>query len=323
MRKFPSFKSVKQIFSSRGDNPVEASETCVPKAKIGMISSEEIAFYCESAARYVGKEGAIVDLGCWLGSTSIALARGLLSHGSKADHHDEKVFGFDRFEWEEWMPARIPYCQYEPGESFLPEARRVVREYGGGRVELIQADLSHYQWDGGPIKILLVDAMKSEDLTTQIARNFFPSLTPGSLLIHQDFKHYFTSWIHLFQYRLREYFHFYRSVPVGTVAFTVVAPIPREAVNQATDFTTALDDEIDSAFRHSLDLVGPEERVNIAAAHVMYYFHAKRKDRASRTVEIYQPLGMLDKGEFPKALEHLSAVRLPVRQSDGLVPWRA
>jgi hypothetical protein len=210
------------------------------------------------------------------------------------------------FQWEAWMPAHIPHCLYEPGDSFLPEARRVVRENGGGGVELIRADLGLYEWSGGPIKILLVDAMKGPHLATQIARNFYPSLSPGSLLIHQDFKHYFTSWIHVLQYRLRQYFRFYRSVQSGTVAFEVLAPIPREEVVRATEFTTMPDDETDASFRHSLDLVGPDERANIAAAHVMHYVHLKRTDRASHIVEIYRPIGMLDKGEFPIALGLLS-----------------
>jgi hypothetical protein len=227
---------------SMGHKPVHVSGTGVSKADIpGMVSSAEMEFFRESAARYFGREGAIVDLGCWLGSTSIALAQGILSHGAKADNRNEKVFGFDMFQWEAWMPAHIPHCLYEPGDSFLPEARRVVREHGGGRVELIQADLGLYEWSGGPIKILLVDAMKNENLAIQIPRNFFPSLIPGSLLIHQDFKHYYTSWIHVLQYRLRQYFRFYRSVQSATVAFEVLAPIPREAVDQSTEFTTIPD----------------------------------------------------------------------------------
>jgi hypothetical protein len=203
------------------------------------------------------------------------------------------------------MPAHIPYCLYEPGDSFLPEARRLVREHGGGRVELVQADLELYEWSGGPIKLLLVDAMKNETLAIQIPRIFFPSLIPGSLLIHQDFKHYYTSWIHVLQYRLRQYFRFYRSVPWGTAAFELLAPIPREAVDRATEFTTIPDDETDASFRHSLDLVGPDERANIAAAHVMHYVHLKRKDRASQIVELYGPRGMLNQGEFPQVLSLL------------------
>jgi len=260
-----------------------------------------MAFYCESSARYAGREGKIVDLGCWLGATSIALARGLLTEGSK-DYGNERVIGFDVFQWEDWMPATRAYCLYSAGESFLPEARRMISEYGGGRVDLVKADLRDYNWDGGPIKILLVDAMKSEDLAVKIAGSFFPHLTPGALLIHQDFKHYFTGWIHLIQYRLRDYFRFYRSVPPGTVAFEVVEPLPREAIDHATKFVGLLNDEVDSAFRYSRQLVKPEEQANIAAAHVMLFVHLNRKDAAARTIESYEPTGVLQKGEFPKAL---------------------
>ncbi len=270
-----------------------------------MVSPDEITFFSESAARYVGKEGAIVDLGCWLGSTSIALARGILSRGPDASSR-ERVLGIDLFVWEEWMPSHIPHCLYRSGESFLPEARRVVRDHGGGRVELIRADLALYQWKSGAIKILLVDAMKSEDLGRQVARNFYPSLVTGSLLIHQDFNHYYTTWIHLLQYRLSRYFRLFRNVVgSGTVAFEVLAPIPTEAVDQATDFAKISDDEIEAAFRHSLDLIG-SDCVNIAAAHVMHYVHLGRKDRASKTLESYRSLGMSDKGEFSKVLDCLS-----------------
>ena len=141
MRKFPSLRSaVKRIMGSTGPTLANVPGDGVPKAIPGMVSSDEMAFFSETAARYFGRGGAIVDLGCWLGSTSIALAQGILSHGSKADNGNEKVFGFDMFQWEGWMPAHIPYCLYETGDSFLPEVRRVVREHGGGRVELIQAD---------------------------------------------------------------------------------------------------------------------------------------------------------------------------------------
>ena len=288
--------------------PESVSGSGTPKADIpGMVSPAEMEFFRESAARYYGRQGAIVDLGCWLGSTSIALAQGILRHDSKVDNVNEKVFGFDTFEWDTWMPAHLPYCVYQAGESFLPEARRIVREHGGGRVELIRADLATYEWNGGPIKILLVDALKNDRLAIAIPRSFFPSLIPGALLIHQDFKHYYTSWIHLLQYRLRQYFRFYRSVPSGTAAFEVLAPIPREAVHQATEFANIQDDETDAAFRHSLDLVGADERANIAAAHLMHYVHLKRREKASQIVEIYRSEGLLDQGEFPAALRLLQS----------------
>lgn len=126
MRRLALIRGLRRILGSTGDNSVVSSETWVPK-KIAMVSASEMAFYCESSARYAGKEGKIVDLGCWLGATSIALARGLLTQGSK-DYDDEKVIGFDVFRWEDWMPARRAYCLYLAGESFLPEARRMISQ---------------------------------------------------------------------------------------------------------------------------------------------------------------------------------------------------
>lgn len=307
MRKLSQVLSaIKRLAAGQERAPsLKSAGRLLKKDFVGMISPAEKAFYTESAARYLGMEGAIVDLGCWLGSTSIALAQGLRDQASKNEGKTEKVFGFDRFEWEAWMPGDIPYCHYEPGDSFLPEARRLVREHGGGAIELIKADLERYAWRGDPIKILLVDAMKSENVARQIARSFFPKLISGGLLIHQDFKHYYTSWIHLLQYRLRDYFQFHQSVPGGTVAFEVGAPPPLAAVARATEFALISDDEVDAAFRYSLDLLGPEEGANIAAAHVMHYVHGREKNKALSLVEIFRPLGILDKGEFPKTLECL------------------
>jgi hypothetical protein len=303
MWKFPSFKSgVKRNSSSIGAPVAGAPGAEIP----GMVSPAEMAFFRESAARYVGKEGAIVDLGCWLGSTSVALAQGLQSHGPQASNRKERILGFDRFVWEEWMPAHLPFGLYHPGESFLPEARRVVRDHGGDGVELIQADLTLYEWRDGPIKILLVDAMKNESIASQITASFYPSLVTGGLLIHQDFKHYYTSWIHVIQYRLRQYFRFDGIVPgSGTVAFEVIAPIPGEAVAGATDLAGIPDDEVDASFRHSLDLVGPGDSVNIAAAHVMQYVHLGRKVRALETLEMYRSLAPSDNSELPKVMSYL------------------
>jgi len=284
----------------------DAPENDIP----AMVSAAERAFFTASAARSRGKEGAIVDLGCWLGATSLALAQGILSHDSSAGERREKVFGFDIFLWEDWMPAHLPYCVYTNGDSFLPEARRLVRDHAGDAVELIQANLAAYDWQGGAIKILLVDAMKNEAIAVHIARTFYPSLLSHALLIHQDFKHYYTSWIHLLQYRLRDYFRFEQSVPhSGTVAFETIKPIPGEAIDQATRFENAADDEIDAAFRYSLALVGAEERTNIAAAHVMHYFHGGRRDAAAGALEMYRRLGLTDKGEFPQVLDLLKQMQ--------------
>jgi hypothetical protein len=279
----------------------------VPGAQIpAMITPDESVFYEECAKSSTGKPGAIVDLGCWLGGTSIALARGILN--ADGERQSEKVLGFDLFRWEQWMPAEVPYCRYQLGDSFLPEARRLTHDHGGDKVELIQADLTTYNWMGGPIKILLVDAMKTEALARQIAQSFYPSLSPGALLIHQDFKHFHTTWIHLLHYELRDYFQVSRVVRNGTsVAFEARKTIPLEAAQRATDFGKLSDDQIDECFCHSIDLVGPDDCVNVAAAHVMHYLHLGRRDRAFVALERYREMGM--KGDLVVVVKRLERVK--------------
>ena len=274
--------------------PVSADS--VPGEQIpAMITPDESAFYEESARASTGKFGAIIDLGCWLGSTSVALARGIANPNNQ--QQNEKVLGFDLFRWEQWMPADVPYCLYQTGDSFLPEARRLTRDHGSSKVELIQTDLTTYEWTSGPIKILLVDAMKNEALARQITQSFYPSLIPGALLIHQDFKHFHTTWIHLLHHELREYFQLSRVVPNSTtVAFEARKAIPIEAAKRATDFGKLSDDQIDECFRYSVELVGSDDCANVAAAHVMHYLHLGRKDQARVTLDRYRR--MKEKGDL-------------------------
>jgi tagatose-1,6-bisphosphate aldolase non-catalytic subunit AgaZ/GatZ len=108
------------------------------------------------------------------------------------------------------------------------------------------------------------------------------------------------------QHRLRQYFRLDASVRgSATVAFELIAPIPREAVERATDLATIPDDEVDVSFRHSLDLVGPDDGVNVAAAHVMQYVHLERKEKALETLETYRSLTASDNSEFPQVMNYL------------------
>ncbi|HUS24320.1 MAG TPA: hypothetical protein VM369_05180 [Candidatus Binatia bacterium] len=279
---------------------VEIRPAEAPQAP-AMITGDEAGFFSDCTRRVAAADGAIVDLGCWMGGTAIALAKGL-----PQDRGTQFVRAYDRFIWEDWMPANT-YCRYRPGESFLPEARRVVADRAGPAVELIQADLTQAQWTSGPIKLLLVDAMKSELLARSIAQAFFPHLRKGALVIHQDFKHFYTSWIHLLHYRLKEFFRPVHSVTHGgTVAFEVMDAIPKAAIDAATRFDGISDGDADRCFEYSLSLVPPAEQANVAAAHVMHYVHAGRKPQASERMDRYRGAGFVHRGEFPNVVPLLA-----------------
>lgn len=250
---------------------------------IGMTSLSEREYYGRAVRETLGLQGAIVDLGCWLGSTSLSLAEGLPA-GSGAQIH-----AFDQFVWRGWMDQFLPMvaCEYREGESFLPEARRRMSA-AGDRIRIESVDLTAYRWPEQPIKLLLVDAMKDATLTRAIATAFYPFLVPGALLLHQDFKHYNTSWIHVLQYRLRACFTPREDVAAsGTLSFETIAPPTLEQVALAAEMSSVPDDEADAAFDYSLGLVNPAERAAVAAAHVMHYCHAARIERAQELLEAY------------------------------------
>jgi hypothetical protein len=265
----------------------------------GMISIEERQFYSRCSKEKKGDLGSIVDLGCWMGATTAALANGLTSNGAGLPP-TEVIHAYDQFLWQPWMDyvKDQTFGVYESGESFLPEARRRVAGYGK-LIQMHAADLTRFEWAGGPIKILLVDAMKSSELAKAITMNFFPSLLTGALLIHQDYKHYFTPWIHVLQYRLKDYCAFIHSVPhSGTVCFRILSPIPLETIHEAADLTSVEDKEVEAAIGYSLSLVGTEGAENIGAAHVMHYLHNNNHIKAREIHRQYAARGMADRGDM-------------------------
>src|SRR5947207_14356389 len=87
---------------------------------VGMTSLSERNYYGQAVRETLDMEGAIVDLGCWLGSTSLSLAQGL-PKGSTT-----KIHAFDQFIWYSWMDQFLSKVarDYVEGESFVQEARR-------------------------------------------------------------------------------------------------------------------------------------------------------------------------------------------------------
>lgn len=233
-----------------------------------MTTKEEQALFTKSVKDVAGLKGEIVDLGCWLGSTTLSLAAGLRELNDKG-----KVYAFDRFMWESWMDlySSEHWCDYLPGESFLPETRRRMGDLKPW-VVLVCADLTTYHWDSGPVRLLLVDAMKSWRLTTTIGREFFASLIKGAIVLHQDYLSFNHPWLSVLQYRLRDYMRYETCVSHGcTASFKVMQEIPQDVLLKATDFSQLTDEEAESSWRWSLEVIGERARGTMACSKIMYY----------------------------------------------------
>src|SRR5262250_2891759 len=67
----------------------------------GMTSTEEQTYFRRYARDMYSGVGEIVDLGCWLGSTTIPLAQGLFKN-INVSTKGKRIHAYDLFVWEEW-----------------------------------------------------------------------------------------------------------------------------------------------------------------------------------------------------------------------------
>jgi hypothetical protein len=226
----------------------------------GMTTFEEQSFCTEHAAAAFTGAGEVVDIGCWLGSSTLALVRGLERNPGEAARQ-RVVHAYDLFVWQEWMDPIVAGTdlagRYTPGESFLDEFERRVALHRD-RIVVHAEDLLDTGWDGGPIELAFVDAMKTPELTAAIARDFFPSLVPGAVVVHQDFVYPWCPWIHVLMFRLRHRLEPYAAIRASYgAAFRAVGeidpneaeaagslPWARDEVEGAIEYASALCDEV-------------------------------------------------------------------------------
>ena len=233
-----------------------------PPGAYSMTTNNELCFL-DTWARYsYTGSGRIVDLGCWLGATTLALAQGV--SGSTHATRDRPIVAYDRFVWEQWMTdttssMKLPW-KFRPGDDFYFVAERLLRPYRS-LVSLQRADLLNTTPHEEPIEFLFIDAMKSWPLADRIVRHFFPKLIPGrSLVVQQDF-----TWIgavtatnHLVMWLLRDYFQCVYHVPGSTsVAYFCTAPLDAASLQPIAPERFSLDD-IHAAWDYSLSCVSAE-----------------------------------------------------------------
>ncbi len=255
---------------------------------VGMSSRQERDFVRQYAARDFKGEGAIVDLGCWMGSFALPLAIGLREN-PRSKGRTPAIHAYDLFCWQDWMNPCVANTRwsgrYQEGDNFEDALLEQIAPVAD-LVTIHAGDLNNERWESAePIEYLLIDVMKSWELTNCVVRTFFPALRPGlSLVHHQDFVHYFTPWIHLIMYRFREYFEPLKYVPEDSFIFTFRKSIPRELLEKSYGFDDFSPEESAAAFDYSLSLIPTAARANVHAARIMMHIH--RQDWAGARAEL-------------------------------------
>ena len=247
------------------------------------MTSEKERLTARELVRTLAIDGQIVDLGCWLGSLSAALASGLKA--SARPGKPARIIAYDKFVWvSNYMESvwRGSQVGLKDGDDFLPWFRKLTVRWAD-YIDVRKTDLQTMQWSDGPIALLIVDAMKTAAVARHIIATFFTQLVHGAYVFHQDFCHHHTWWIHLYHYRMRDKFRLVDDVEgSGTVVFQLLSPFTADEIDalMTADLTDAV--LADEAFAYSLSLVRPVDRREILRAWINCEKQNNRPERAAK-----------------------------------------
>jgi hypothetical protein len=292
---------------------------------VGMLSQQERQYLYEYTKNEYSGIGEIVDLGCWLGSSTIPMAMGL-AENTHPQTENKQIHAYDLFLWEDWMDDCVSDAtlagKFKPGDSFFKEYQQQTLPWEK-HIFCHPGDINQLGWPGGKIEFLFVDAMKSWELTDSIICSFFPSLVPGhSVIVQQDFSHYYTYWIHLIMYRFREYFEAVYDVPhSASLAFKYKKQIPDEELKKTYSLASFDTDEINAAFSYSASLVAPEKSAIILLAKIraMTDFGTEiEKDSMIAALSTLE--GELSKIQYLESLQQLESLQpLPLHSQHSQI----
>lgn len=247
----------------------------------GMTTPIEQAF-CQwyGAHAYQGK-GEWIELGSFLGSLTFPGVRGLRVNKS-ASARDRKIRVYDLFLWDFTMVKFAEYYEIsnppKEGDWYIEFYRNYISKVID-RVEVNQADLTRRGYSREPIEFLLIDVMKYPALVGNVLKKFFPSLKAGSIVFHQDYLHFYESWVTLSMYQMRDYIKCLKALPGGDAVIFEMTGTPDDSVLTFPLESTKIERVyIEEAFEWSRSIMPEDRHPEVYATECMMLFHSGRVD---------------------------------------------
>jgi predicted O-methyltransferase YrrM len=175
-----------------------------------MLTKQEVNYLYWLGRDVASGAGRIVELGCFLGGSTNALAAGLREGGRV----ETPMIVYDSFETDGFT-ATFGDHPYEVGESFRPLfevhtsrfADRIAAREMLLPSDIQRCDASAVYPEAEPIELLFVDAAKSRGIHACVMHVFGRQLIPGtSLVVQQDFKFPASWWLAVDMWVLRDVF---------------------------------------------------------------------------------------------------------------------
>ena len=188
---------------------------------MAMLGNEERILPAYFAALTADQPGALVELGCYLGGSSLSLLDGLSQRGCLTSSSFPALYTFDLFEATDYMVEHsLHRFGIASGESFFPAYQQQLGDWFN-YVKCTSGTILDFTWPPEPIKILYVDILWSWEINQYVFDQFMRRLVKGAFVIHQDYVYSLYPWLPVMMEWLVEkgYFCFRSFAPYSTVAF--------------------------------------------------------------------------------------------------------
>jgi hypothetical protein len=275
------------------------------------------------ATEYDG-DGAVVELGTWVGDISRAIGDGLCRNpDATVGRTVAQVYDLFVFDDIEQRIAEMPLAgAARNGDSFLDlHAQRTASR--SSQIEAHPGDILDQTWPTDrPIAFLFNDLSKTWDIWDHVRATFYRSLQLGATVVEQDWAHACTPWLHIWHHRYRDHFETLGQIPASCgVAFRLVRPLPDEAFDPVR-LDAYPECEVGAAFDWAAELIDEVRRAHVRGAHVHLYSLHGDLDRAAEICVQEMKAGPIEGELLTIALPEL-ARRLDARRcSVGLDPAR-
>jgi hypothetical protein len=227
-----------------------------PRAVPTMLQPEETKYLYWLGWKVWTGEGLVLEIGPWLGGSTVCLAAGMHASGRDAIG---RLHAVDNFLWRDFMSARAP-LPLQPGDSFQEAFQKNLREFSDvvtahartlpdetiegdheatakRAAEQLEVPLLDTAPGDGPIEVVFIDGAKSWRGMRHLLQIVRTRMIPGrTLLVCQDFKYWQTYWVPMMMSRLGDYVTPVHNVlGATTVAFRLAREIPREVIDGLED----------------------------------------------------------------------------------------
>jgi len=204
-----------------------------------MMKQQELDLLFTLARDWYQGLGAIIDLGPFLGSSTLALAEGLTANAREFERF-RRIFSFDRF----WYEPNVGFDAFInkahlSTESFFSHYLHNIWHY----IDMVYCspgDLMNFTWNQNQdrVELLFIDAAQSWDLNDHIVKQFFGALIPGtSIVVQQDYYFYMCPWVIQTMEHFAPWLEYVGEAPGASAYFQSKAAIPsivlRTPVNTA------------------------------------------------------------------------------------------